>query len=176
MSKEANYVVVGQFSKPKDAQLAVRAMKANGHDKNLSYYSPFPEHHLEDELFEGKKKSPVRFFTFLGGLTGCLGAFLFTTWMSVDYPIRVSAKPIISVPAFIVIAFECTILLGAISTLASMFHFSRIPWIFSSPGFRPSFTAGTFGVVVKVPKSKIAKVRLEMEELGADKVEVEYTR
>lgn len=173
---EANYLVIGEFADSHDAEKAIKALKKEGHDKNLTYYSPIPEHHMEDSLYEGRKRSPVRVFTLLGGITGCLGAFLFTSWMSIDYPLRVSAKPLVSIPAFIVIAFECTILLGAISTLVGMFFFSGVPSLFSSPGFRPDFTEGVFGVVVKVPKSQSERLESEMKNFGADKVEIEYTR
>lgn len=176
MSKESNHIVIGHFAKPELATKAITELKSAGHDMNLSYFGPIPDHHMEDALFEGRKRSPVRRFTFFGGLTGCLGAFLFTTWMSIDYPIRVSAKPLVSIPAFIVIAFECTILLGAISTLVGMFHNSRLPNIFSTAGFRPNFTEGTFGVVVKLSKEETEKCKSDMEAWGAEKVEVEYIR
>jgi len=176
MSKESNHIVIGHFSKPELATAALSELKGAGHDQNVRYFSPIPEHHMEDALYEGRKRSPVRRCTFFGGLTGCLAAFLFTSWMSIDYPIRVSAKPLVSIPAFIVIAFECTILLGAISTLLGMFHFSRLPNIFSTSGFKPNFTEGTFGVVVQLPKDETDKCKSDMKSWGADKVEVEYTR
>ena len=129
---------------------------------------------MEDAAFEGKPRSNVRMFTLAGGLTGCLGAFLFTTWMSIDYPIRVSAKPLVSIPSFIVIAFECTILLGAIFTLLGMLSLSRIPNIVHRPEYRPEFSSGTFGVAVRVSQDETGKLEDMIRELEADKVEVQY--
>jgi hypothetical protein len=48
--------------------------------------------------------------------------------------------------------------------------------VFAAPGFRPNFTEGTFGVVVKVPKSQSQQLESELKSFGADKVEIEYTR
>lgn len=169
-------MVVGEFAKISELRHAIATMRSHGHDENLEYFSPFPEHSIEEEMYRGKRRSPVRMFTLLGGATGCLGAFLFTSWMSIDYPIRVSAKPLISIPSFVVIAFECTILLGAIFTLLSMFHFSRIPALFSMPGFRPVFTEGTFGLTVRVKKEQSDQVKGQLESLGAQRVEVSYVR
>lgn len=172
MSKE--YFVVASFDKAKDAQCALSGLKSKGVGDRVEYYSPFPEHHLEDEKYEGKKRSPVRRFTLLGGTTGCLGAFLFTSWMSLDYPIRVSAKPLLSYPAFVVVAFECTILLAGIFTLLSMFHFSRIPNLVRPPAFRGKFTEGTFGVTVAVSKDEAEEYQKLFSEWGAKDVEVQY--
>jgi hypothetical protein len=173
---EANYLVIGEFANAENARAAISELKDRGHDKDLRYFSPFPEHHLEDALYQGRKRSPVRRFTLLGAVTGCLGAFLMCSWMSIDYPLRVSAKPLVSIPAFVIIGFECTILIGSIVTLLAMFFFSGIPSIFQSAGFRPEFTEGTFGVVVKVPKEKSESLKSDMESWGAGKVEIEYRR
>lgn len=139
-------------------------------------FSPFPCHELEDEVYLDKPRSPVRFFTLLGGLTGCLGAFLMTCFMSVDYPLRVSAKPLISIPAFVVIGFECTILIGGIITMLSMFHFSRLPNLLYWPDYRPNFSEGTFGLAVKVKEGDANAIKAALEKSGADKIEVQYAR
>ncbi len=166
--------VIGHFADIASTRAAIQALRADGYDDELEAFYPFPEHGIEEDLFKGKKRSPVRRFTMLGGLVGCLGAFTFTSWMSVDYPLRVSAKPLVSIPAFVVVAFECTILLGAIFTLLSMFHFSKIPNFFRSPGYRRQFSSGTFGLVIRTPKDNSDVVKQRMESLGAEEVEVEY--
>ena len=174
MKDNNQYLVIGSFA---DAHLAVGALetlRTDGLQDQCNYYSPFPEHHLEDEFFHGRKRSPVRRFTLLGASTGCLGAFLFTSWMSVDYPLRVSAKPLISIPAFVVIAFECTILLGAIFTLASMLLFGGIPNPFKAPGRLPQFTEGTFGVTVTVDRARKEEMEKKLKSLGAVSVESQY--
>ncbi len=169
-----DYFVTGTFDRVAKAQTALAQLKDKGFGEDMEYYSPFPEHNLEEEKYEGKKRSPVRRFTLLGGLTGCLGAFLFTSWMSLDYPIRVSAKPLLSYPAFVVIAFECTILLGGIFTLLSMFHFSRIPSLSRPVGFKRQFTEDCFGVSIKTEKDKSEELEALLSGAGASKVDIDY--
>jgi hypothetical protein len=175
MAKEQKeYYLVGTFSEASKAKNALSALKQKGLGDLTEYYSPFPEHHLEEEKYENKKRSPVRRFTLLGGTVGCLGAFLFTSWMSLDYPIRVSAKPLLSYPAFVVVAFECTILLGGIFTLLSMFHFSRIPNLVRPPAFRRQFTEDKFGVTVLIDKKDSGEYESLLSEHGAISVELQY--
>ncbi len=171
----AEHLVIGHFRNIDDTQSAIVSLREKGHE-DIELYSPFPNHDLEDEMYRFRKRSPVRRCTLAGGLTGCLGAFLFTSWMSIDWPIRVSAKPLVSFPAFVIIAFECTILLGSIVNLLSMFHFSRIPAIFKPKGFRPNFTEGTFGLVVRVPKESAETVKAHLTSGGAYEVEDQYVR
>lgn len=170
------FLVIGEFSEVEAVRRAVRVLRGKGFCEEIEVFSPFPEHGIEEDLYQGRKRSPVRLFTLLGGITGCLLAFLFTSWMSIDYPLRVSAKPLISIPAFVVIAFECTILFSATATLLSMFHFSRIPNLFFFPGYRPQFSEGTFGVTVRLPRDQAEQLAEEMQGLGAEKVEVQYVR
>ncbi len=171
-----DYLVTGEFTSIEQTIGAVKSLREEGLDDKMDVYSSFPDHHLEDAIYEGKKRSPVRMFVFLGGLTGCLGAFLFTSWMSVDYPLRVGAKPLISFPSFVIIAFECTILLGALSNITSMFFFSRLPNIFRPAGYRPQFSAGTFGISLRVPKDDAEDVTKKLESYGAEEVEAVYVR
>ncbi len=90
-------------------------------------FSPTSYHEIEHAC--GFGASPVRFFTLTGGLTGvCFGFFLalITDW---DWPMVVSGKTpgIYSIPAYVVIGFECTILFGAIATILGMLVMGRIP-------------------------------------------------
>lgn len=166
--------LVGTFNRSEKALNAISELKKLGLGNEIEYYSPFPNHILEDSKYEGRKRSPVRRFTLLGAVTGCLGAFLFTSWMSVDYPLRVSAKPLLSYPAFVIIAFECTVLLGGIFTIASMFHFSRIPSLVRPPTFRKQFTGDKFGVVVKIDKAETTKFESLFRSWQADEIEEQY--
>lgn len=169
-------LVIGHFKFVDDTKKAIVSLREMGRIEDTELFSPVPNHDLEDEIYLGKPRSPVRMFVLLGAITGLLGAFLMTCWMSLDYPVRVSAKPLVSIPAFVVIGFECTILIGSAFNLFSMFHFSRIPWIFGKPGHRPNFTSGTFGLTVRVAKEQVDSMKQLFQKSGAEKVEVQYVR
>lgn len=170
-----DYIVIGHFKFIDDTQKAIRKLRELG-KKQVELYSPFPNHDLEDEMYVDQPRSPVRRCTLAGALTGLAFAFLYTIWSSIDYPVRVSAKPLISIPAFVVIGFECTILFGALANVIAMFHFSRIPNLFRFPAHRPEFTNGTFGLTVRVPEGEAEAMKEVFEKGGAEKVEVQYVR
>lgn len=171
-----DYVVIGHFKHLDACQATIAKLREMGKQDATELFSPFPHHGLEEEMYVGKPRSPVRRLTLLGGITGCLGAFLMTSWMSIDYPVRVSAKPLVSIPAFVVIGFECTILIGSLFNMGSMLHFCRIPNLFRWPAFRPNFTDGTFGLTVRVDKGETDALKSVLEKGGAQKVEVQYVR
>ena len=56
---------------------------------------------------------PLVFGGAVAGLAGGLGLQIWT--MAIDYPVAVSGKPYLSIPAFIPVAFETTILLAALT-------------------------------------------------------------
>ena len=72
--------------------------------KRITVFSPVPSHELEHALHAGE--SPVRMFTLVGGLTGAAAGFAFPTWTSLDWPLVTGGKPIISLPAWVIIALR----------------------------------------------------------------------
>ena len=172
-----DHLVIGHFKFLDDTIAAVRKLREQGiGHKQVEVFSPLPNHDLEDEIYLNRPRSPVRRVTLTGAITGCLSAFLMTIWMSNDWPLRTSAKPVISIPPFVVIGFECTILFGGLFTLLALLHFCRVPNIFKPAGFRPNFTEDTFGIVVRLPRDRADSLKAEMEKWGAQFVEVQYAR
>lgn len=127
-------------------------------------YSPYPEHHIEDAM--GYRQSPVRVWTLVGALTGTATGFAITTFTSVDWPLVVGGKPMVSIPAFVVIAFELTVLFGALATVIGLFVLSRIPDPKPEVIYDPEFSAGRYGVYVEADKERAAEARgiLQAEE------------
>lgn len=163
-----NKVVVGVFTYLDDTVKAIKKVK----EAELDYrvYSPVPHHELEEITYPGK--SPVRFITAIGAISGLIGGFALAIWTSLDYPLRVSAKDVVSPPGFFVIGYECTILLGGIFTLLALLHFCRLPDVLRKIGFDPRFSLDKFGVVVGCEKRDIDDITRKLLECGADEVEV----
>lgn len=136
--------------------------------KRITVFAPLPSHDLEHALHGGE--SPVRMFTLVGGLTGAATGFAFPTWASMDWPLVTGGKPIISGPAWVIIAFELTILFGALSTVAGLFINARLPQRRVMQIYDPSFSSDRFGVLVMPPKGREAEVRDIMRESGAAEV------
>ncbi|MFL5401462.1 MAG: DUF3341 domain-containing protein [Gemmatimonadales bacterium] len=145
---------------------AVRAVRALG-IRDLTVYTPSPNHEIEEAL--GQRVSPVRLFTLIGGLTGCTAGFAMTIWMSYDWPVVVGGKAIASIPPYVVIAFELTILLGALSTVAAVAVFSIL---MGKPGvaYDPRFSDDRIGIFVPVPSDQATRVEQLLRSSGAVEV------
>lgn len=125
--------------------------------KEITAYAPFPEHHIEHAL--GYDQSPVRVFTLVGALTGTATGFAFTAWSSMDWPLITGGKPILSIPAYVVIAFELTILFGALATVIGLFITGRLPDTRPMMLYDPEFSAGRFGVHVAAGPERMDEAR-----------------
>jgi hypothetical protein len=147
---------------------AIKQLRAAG-QADFTVYSPIPRHEIEDAL--GQAVSPVRMFTLVGGISGCaIGAWL-TLWMSADWPIVTGGKPVGSIPPYVVIMFEMTILFGALSTilgilLNALFAARRAGTI----QYDARFTNDRFGIFVPAGSDKVAKVESLLRDAGAEEV------
>ncbi len=145
---------------------AIRALRAKGY-RNLVVYSPAPNHEIEEALDHGV--SPVRLFTLIGGLTGCTAGFAMTIWMSYDWPLVVGGKPIASIPPYVVIGFELTILMGALSTVAAVALFSVLLGK-RGVAYDPRFSDDMIGVFVPTAPEQIGPIEHLLRSAGAEEV------
>lgn len=165
---KGNKAVVGVFSYLDDCVAAIHAAKRLNLDFRV--YAPVPCHELEPLC--APERSPVRFINGAGAVTGLISGFALAIMCSLDWPMRVSAKDIVSIPGFVVIGYECTILFGAIATLLALLHFCRLPDPFRKIGYDPRFSDDKFGVVVGCDKNDIEQVEREFKQAGAEEVQV----
>ena len=131
--------------------------------------APFPE--IDDALID--RPSPVRRFTLFGGLTGLATGFLMTIWMAYDWPIIVGGKPLASIPVYVVIAFELTILFGGLATFFGLFWFGGLPhgkFGATDPGYSARFSAEDFGITVRCLERDVAEVDALMRAHSAREV------
>ena len=116
---------VAYFSSPSEILAATAKATAKGY-KNHDAFTPFPVHGIEKAL--ELKQSIVPWATFICGLTGFITAVALQVWTSaIDWPLNVGGRPLLSIPAFIPIMFELTVLLGGLGTVAFMFFLNGMP-------------------------------------------------
>jgi hypothetical protein len=112
-----------------DEESILKAAKSARDKFNLKHYdafTPYPVHGLDDAM--GMKRSWLPWVTFLGGISGTATALALEIWTSaVDWPINIGGKPMISLPAFIPITFELTVLFGGLLTVAVLFYVCGLP-------------------------------------------------
>ena len=112
--------------------------------------APLPRHEIEELLYKGRP-SPVRWWTMMGGITGATGGFLLASLASAVWPMALpGGKPIVSIPPFMIIVFECTVLLGGLCTLLGLLYHCRLPPIGLSSDLKdPRYSLDCFGVVLE---------------------------
>jgi hypothetical protein len=105
-----NYLV-GIFNDEDVLLQAVSNIRGNG-IKIEEVYSPFPVHGLDEAL--GYKRSRLPIAAFLFGMTGTCTALLMQFWMlGFDWPMIIGGKNHVSLPPFIPVTFEMTVLFAA---------------------------------------------------------------
>jgi hypothetical protein len=131
--------------------------KAGFKRRSIRAYAPVPEHDLEHAM--GYHSSPVQFFALVGALTGTATGFALAIFTSMDWPLVTGGKPIVSIPAFVVIGFELTILFGALATVIGLFINMRLPNLKPLVVYDPQFSAGRFGVYVSASPEEMENAR-----------------
>ncbi len=119
------YGLMAEFETPGELVAAARRTREAGF-KKYDAYTPYPIHELDGAM--DLHDNRVSLFTLIGGLLGCAGGFGLATWVSaVAWPLNVGGRPIISVPMFIPVTFECTILIGGLTAAIGMLLLNGLP-------------------------------------------------
>lgn len=149
---------------------AVESVRQQG-CKEIQVYGPVMETELEEAI--GKPASPVRRYALIGGLTGCISGFALTVWSSYYYPLVVGGKPLASIPAYVVIAFEMTILFAGICGLIGMLIHNRMPALALDPAHRPAYTDDRFGLRVTCDPKSSTQIEAALRNHGPGEVHVD---
>jgi hypothetical protein len=119
------YGMTAEFDTPEALMDAAEAARLAGY-KKMDAYSPFPIHGLSEAI--GFRSVAVPFIVFFGGLIGTFTGFTLEWYTQViDYPNNVGGKPFDSLPAFIPVAYEATILFASLSAVFGMFALNKLP-------------------------------------------------
>ena len=104
---------------------AARRTREAGYTK-IDAYSPFPIHEMDAALKLPRTRLP--WLVLGGGLTGMAGGFALQYWAAtIAYPMNIGGRPIAAWPAFIVPAYETTILFASLATAVGMVILCGLP-------------------------------------------------
>ncbi|MBY0434936.1 MAG: DUF3341 domain-containing protein [Cyclobacteriaceae bacterium] len=110
MAAKENFLV-GIFDDEDILLHAVEKIRDKG-VKIKEVYSPFPVHGLDEALGYKRTRLPIAAFMF--GMTGTSLALFTQIWMlGYDWPMIIGGKNFASIPPFIPVTFEFTVLLSA---------------------------------------------------------------
>ena len=133
--------------------------------------SPFPVHGLDEALSMKRTRIPVVGFIF--GALGALLAFGFQAWVfTVSYPLIIGGKPFFSVPTFVPITFEVTVLFSGLAMVAALLIKSRLkPEITFTP-VDVRITDDRFVILVDTPDNDASLARVRSILSGIQTVEI----
>jgi hypothetical protein len=161
--------LVSIFDFPDDTALAIRKLKGRGFDE-LESYSPAPFEQIDDAMDE--RPSKVRAFTLVGGLTGVFTGFLMQIWMSWEWPIKIAGKGFASIPPYVIIGFELTILFGGLATFLGLLIVGGLYPRRLDKAYSQRFSAEEFGVAVRCRDRDVQEVDLLMRSHTAKEVSI----
>ena len=156
--------ILGIFKDREDLAIALKEMPIRNYTY-LETFSPYPD----DELcnISEPTRSPIRWMTLLGGIMGGICGLSLTIWTTLQWPLLITGgKPLISFPPFLIIAFELTILLGALATAAGFLYWGIARRFLKSLPYDVRFSQGHFGLWIECPQSEIEKVVNWIEKSG----------
>ena len=157
-----------------DEEILLKAVKqANEeHLDIMDVFTPFPVHGLDPLL--GLSESRLHIAGFIYGAIGTLTAFLFMTWVFTrDWPIIFGGKPYWSVPAFIPITFELTVLFASIGMVVSFYVVCGMAPGKVVPTLDDRITDDKFCIAFETndaPEAEVEKLRSFFSSTGASEV------
>ncbi len=135
--KRALYGYLASFQEPEDLLHAAREAHRRGHTR-MQAYSPFPVEGLAEAV--GFRFNLLPWIVLGGGITGGAGGLFMQYYAAaVSYRLNVGGRPLFSIPSFMPITFELTVLSAALTAFFCVFLLSGLPRL-----YHPVFNAPNF--------------------------------
>ncbi|HYA17199.1 MAG TPA: DUF3341 domain-containing protein [Bryobacteraceae bacterium] len=119
------YGLMAEFETPGQLVAAARKAREAGF-RRFDAYSPMPLHELDDAM--DLHDNRVSLCTLIAGIVGACTGFGLASWVqAVALPLNIGGRPLISVPMYIPVTFELTILFGGLTAAISMIVLNGLP-------------------------------------------------
>lgn len=115
-------------------------------------HSPIPSHVIADAL--KVKKSPVGWFTLVGGIIGFFAGFLLAAFTATRWDMIVSGKPVVALVPFFIVGFEFTVLFAVFGNVIGLITQMKLPTYGSLAEHDPDCTGSHFGIVASCPSGQ----------------------
>jgi len=169
MDQRKNYLL-GVYSDEDVLIKAIQKIRDAG-IKIEDVFSPFPVHGIDDAL--GYKRSRLTIVAFMFGALGTTLALTMQYWMlGIDWPMIIGGKNFASLPTFIPVTFEFTVLLSALGMVGTFLIISDLkpykrPRIFD---IRITDDKHVMAIDLATNSSKKEEIRKLLQENGAIEV------
>ena len=149
------YGLVAEYNAPEEVKAAATKAREAGY-RVMDAYTPFPVDGLDEAL--GMEPTRLGWIVLIAGILGGIGGFFMQWFANVEfYPLNIGGKPLNSWPNFIVITFECTVLVAGFTAGLFMMGRNGLPRayhpIFNTPNFE-SATRDRFFLCIEAKDEK----------------------
>lgn len=148
---ESVYGIMAEFDGPSELIAAAKKTRAAGY-RRYDAYSPYPIEEVIEAMEIHDGRLPV--MVLLGGVAGAITGFVMQSFASAGfYPLNIGGRPLISVPMFIPVTFELTILFAAFTAVFGMLALNGLPMpyhpVFNVDSFRAYASRNKFYLCIE---------------------------
>ena len=150
---------------------AVKKTRRAGY-KIHDVFTPFPIHGLDKAM--GLRDTSLHTAGFIYGITGTATAVGFITWaLTVDWQLNFGGKPFFSLPAWIPITFELTVLFASVGMVLTFCYLCQLAPFVRKDHFNPRSTDDTFVMALEcTDKTNDGEAISFLQSIGATDVQV----
>jgi hypothetical protein len=165
--------VTGDFYDEQILFPAVKQVRKNGY-KIHDVYTPMPIHGLDTAM--GLRDTSLHTAGFVYAMAGLITAFSFITWtLTTDWPMNIGGKPFFSLPAWIPIMFELTVLFSSVGMVLTFCYLCQMAPFVKKDHFNPRSTDDTFVMAIECSdKTDENEVIIFLQSVGAQNVKAQY--
>ena len=152
---------------------AVKNVRKTGY-KIHDVYTPMPIHGLDTAM--GLRDTSLHTAGFVYAITGTTTAFSFITWaLTYDWPMNIGGKPFFSLPAWIPIMFELTVLFSAVGMVLTFCYLCQMAPFVKKDHFHLRATDDMFVMAIEcTEKTNEGEVSDFLRNIGAVEVSTQY--
>ncbi len=165
--------VVGCFDDEQVLFPAVKNVRKAGY-KIHDVYTPMPIHGLDAAM--GLRDTSLHTAGFIYGIAGTATAFSFITWVfTTDWPMNIGGKPFFSLPAWIPIMFELTVLFSAVGMVLTFCYLCQLAPFVKKDHFHLRATDDLFVMAIEcTDKTNETEVTQFLQNIGAVEVNTQF--
>lgn len=165
--------IVGSFDDEAVLFPAVKKVRKAGY-KIHDVFTPFPIHGLDKAM--GLRDTSLHTAGFIYGITGTATALGFISWaLTVDWQIVFGGKPFFSLPAWIPITFELTVLFSSVGMVLTFCYLCQLAPFVKKDHFNLRSTDDLFVMALEcTDKTNEEEVKAFMTSIGAQDVKTDY--
>ncbi|HYM93659.1 MAG TPA: DUF3341 domain-containing protein [Chitinophagaceae bacterium] len=169
----AKKFITGSFDDEAVLFPAVKKVRRNGH-KIHDIFTPFPIHGLDKAM--GLRETSLHVAGFIYGITGTATALGFITWaLTYDWPVVFGGKPFFSLPAWIPITFELTVLFSSVGMVLTFCYLCQLAPFVKKDHFNLRSTDDLFVMALEcTSKTNEEETITFLQGLGAKDVKVQF--